>query len=150
MELDRHAMPHTQQITLRSALDQRDRSDVVDGLNEELVLVLSESRRGDKEIHHDVSSRVSDCLHRAPETVSLVSVDAGSPLMVFSRVVQDHFIRLQYLCAALSLFARTRKSGLIMESAVMSVIKSLDKPLYRGKIPCTVYFSSEFSQSVGI
>jgi hypothetical protein len=79
-----HAMPHS--------LDQPDRCDVVDGLNDELVLALSESRRGDMETHHDVSARISDSFHRAPEKVESVSTDSGSLLAVFSRVVQNQLL----------------------------------------------------------
>jgi hypothetical protein len=59
------AMRHSLQINLRSVLDRPDRCEVVDSLNEEPVLVLSESHRGDMEIHHGESSRVSDNVHRA-------------------------------------------------------------------------------------
>jgi hypothetical protein len=83
-------------------LDQPDRFNIIDGLNEEPVLVLSESSCADSETQHAVSSRISDSLHPAPEKDNSVSVHAESPPAVFSRVVQDHFTRLQYLCSMLS------------------------------------------------
>jgi hypothetical protein len=98
MELASHAMQHTLQINFHSVLDQPDRCDSFDGPNEDPVLVLSESRCGDMDTHHDMSSRISRRLHRLEEKASPVSMDAGSPLAV----LQHHLCRPQYLCGALS------------------------------------------------
>jgi hypothetical protein len=95
-------MRQTLLINLGSVLNRPDRRDVGDGFNDDPVLVLSESRRGDMEAHHTVCSRISHSLHRAPEKASFISLDAASPLVIFLRVVQNHLTRLQDLCAAWS------------------------------------------------
>jgi hypothetical protein len=89
-------------ISLHPVLNQPDCRDVGDGLNKDPVLLFSETRRGDMETCYNVSSRIPDDLYHAPEKTSFISLNAGPSLAIFSRVVQNHLTRLQYLCATWS------------------------------------------------